>query len=102
METVLNILKIVAATFLFLFGFSLSKAFSSTGKELRLYGKQTYAQGYKLRRFFLFLFGYGSIIFSLYIFYTLSRGRGLMLFFITLVLNVISQAVVRRFREVYE
>jgi phosphate transport system permease protein len=27
---------------------------------------------------------------------------GMMLFFITLILNVISQAVVRRFREVYE
>lgn len=70
MEVALSVLKILLGAIFLIVGMGLRKAYKSTGMELRLYVDKYYATGYKLRRFFLFLFGYLFILFSIYIFYT--------------------------------
>lgn len=71
MDVLIDVLKILLGALLLLVGLGTRKAFKSTGIELRLFGDQYYAPGYKLRRFFLFFFGYTFILLSLYIFYTI-------------------------------
>lgn len=70
MEIVFTVLKILLGAIILIVGIGLRKAYKSTGMELRLSGDKYYAPGYKLRRFFLFIFGYLFILLSIYIFYT--------------------------------
>lgn len=70
MDLMFDILKVILGAILLLVGIGLRKSYKSTGMELQLSGDKYYAPGYKLRRFFLFLFGYLSILLSIYIFYT--------------------------------
>lgn len=71
MEILIKILKILLAAILLIIGFASIKAYKSTGIELRLFGSQHYATGYKRRRLLLFIFGYGFMILSFYLFYTI-------------------------------
>lgn len=71
MEILIKILKILLAAIFLIIGFASKKTYKSTGIELRLLGNQDYAKGYKIRRLFLFIFGYGFMILSFYLIYTI-------------------------------
>jgi len=69
MDLVFDVLKVIMGAILLLVGLGLRKAYKSSGMSLRIFGDRYFAPGYKLRRFFLFLFGYLFILLSIYIFY---------------------------------